>query len=676
MAEQKPVADRDLKKEASSWLNKLEQAQKRQSDWEDDARDAEHAYSAGMTMTGDDKGGATGKVYDFNIVHSNVETIVPAIYNSTAVPDIRPRWGGDAEDPNVKAAKDLGAAMERAISVLVDDNRMDKEIESGARDAYLSGRDIVRIRFDADEQEMPAQQPIVDEYGEMVEAEPETIMANERITFEAVSWRDYRQGPARRWEDVPWIAFAHRLSGESIEDFEDPEYINAQRGGDAITGANDGDDDVTIWEVWCKASRKVKWIKEDGSEIIREDDDPLGLPGFFPAPEPVQPIGLTGQMTPVCPAKIYKKLADEVDNLTKRIERIISGLKVRGIIIGDATDILELSQLGDWELAPASSSLEALAHTGKLEDAIAWWPIDKAIAALQVLYEAREQSKQSIYEITGISDIVRGASSASETATAQQIKTQWGSLRVQRMQKLIERQVRDIFVMMVDVMARHFRPERIQELSGTQLGPEALALLQQPVNAHYRIDVESDSTIRADLTRAKGEMTEFLNGTGQFFGTMAPVIEQAPEIAGPVTEIYGSFARVFRLGKQAEDAIDQMAALAKQTAQQPRPNPEAEKMQAEMQAKQMDMQLRAQEAQQKAASEAAKLGLEREKAEADVALKQADLPIKQAELQIKQAELQLKEAELQLRAHDAEADREMRRQEAQASREAKTTEAA
>ena len=57
---------------------------------------------------------------------------------------------------------------------------------------------------------------------------------------------------------------------------------------------------------------------------------------------------------------------------------------------------------------------------------------ETAAAVLNFLYQQREQSKQAIYEITGISDIVRGASHSSETATAQQIKTEWGSLRIKK----------------------------------------------------------------------------------------------------------------------------------------------------------------------------------------------------------------------------------------------------
>ena len=47
-----------------------------------------------------------------------------------------------------------------------------------------------------------------------------------------------------------------------------------------------------------------------------------------------------------------------------------------------------------------------------------------------MLYQQREQIKAVIYELTGLSDIARGASKASETLGAQQLKSQWGSIRL------------------------------------------------------------------------------------------------------------------------------------------------------------------------------------------------------------------------------------------------------
>lgn len=659
----KPAYDgQALQKEGGLWMERIRAAEKREHDWRKDAEAAEKAYSGDSKAQG-------GKLYDFNILHSNVETIVPAIYNSTPIPDVRVRWPEDegeepqqpqmqpGQQPDPRAimafqqamqqyqakeqfnedTENYGYIIERAITVQIDDNRLDSEVEKEAQDAFLSGRGILRVKLQAD---FNGDQP-----------------ANESLGFEAVSWRNFRMGPASRWEDVPWEAFRHSVPRETLEKYTDEEMLNSQAAsGDKL---DDSDDDIVFWEIWCKDSHKVKFVREHDCKMLKIVDDPLGLKGFFPNPCPVQPITLTGKMTPVCPFSIYRKLADELDLITKRIDKIMRGLKVRGIVAGDASKLVELADADDNEIR-VETDLESLAQTGGLDKAIMWWPVEQAIKVLSELYKQREAVKQSIYEITGISDIVRGASQASETATAQQIKTQWGSLRIQKMQRLIERQVRDVFCLMAEIIVSKFSEQTLQQMTAIPITDGIRQLMQQPVLASYRVDVESDSTVRADLTRQKQDMTEFLTGTANYFGTMGPMLASAPEAAKPVAEIYASMVRVFKLGRQAEDALEELKKIAEKAASKPRPNPEAEKAKADMAMKQQDAQMKAQQAQlelqlktkdfeMKQADGQAKIQIEREKA-------QIELQIAAINLQIKQAEMAMKEREAQLHLHTKAAE--------------------
>jgi hypothetical protein len=677
----KPQYDGEaLQKEGSKWMERIRASEKREHDWRMDADAAEAAYA------GDEKS-KHGKLYDFNILHSNVETIVPAIYNSTPVPDIRRRWAetedespqppqaqqGQQPDPRevsafqqamqqyqVKAqfdrdTKDYGDIIERVITVQIDDNRLDTEIESVAQDAFLSGRGIIRVKLEAD--------LIGDD------------VSNERIKFEAVSWRDYRQGPGTRWDNVQWISFKHSLPRETLEkDIANGEMLAAQTS--PADKLDDNEDDVVFWEIWEKEKREVIFVREHDSKVLDRKPDPLGLSYFFPIPCPVQPISLTGKTTPVCPFSIYRKLADELDTITKRINKIMKGLKVRGIVAGDAQKLVELANADDNEIR-VETDLEGLAQTGGLEKAVMWWPVEQSVKVLAQLYQQRESVKSSIYEITGISDIVRGASQASETATAQQIKTQWGSLRIQKMQRLIERQVRDIFCIMAELISSKFSEKTLFQMTAIPVTDGIRQLMHQPVLASYRVDVESDSTVRADLTRQKQDMTEFLTGTANFFGTMGPLLQSAPEAAEPVSEIYASMARVFKLGRSAEDALEKLKSIAKQAASKPKPNPEADKAQADAQIKQADAQMRQQEMQLalqlkikefelKQSDGQQKILIEREKA-------QIELQIAALNLQIKQAELVMKERESQLSLHTKAAESAIKINSRRASAEIETS---
>ena len=544
--------------------------------WMDDAQEAERIYLQ-------DDAGASGKLFDFNILHSNIETIGPSLYNSTPIPDIRERFRTGPVNPETSVSRVVSQIIERAILVQIDDGRLDVEMEDVVQDALLAGRGIPRVRFDADVTEQPAQpvvdpmsgQPIVDAMGQAIDPmtgqplPPVQVVTNERLIFEAVSWRDYREGPAMRWRDVPWVAFRHCIPQADVDRIRDPALkaqLDGAGTGEEATGEDQG---VHVWEIWDRETRCVYRVADASCEMLSQAPDPLGLSGFFPCVRPIQPITASGKRTPVVPFKVYRKLADELEGITKRIAKITDGLRVRGIIVGEAGDIERLATLGDNELMPMAN-LEALAQTGGLDKAITWWPVEQAVKVLQQLYLARAEIKATIYEVTGISDIVRGASQASETATAQRIKSEWGSLRIKKLQRQVERAVRDIFVMSAEIIGSKFSPETLQRMSGVALPPEAGQLLGKPLD-HYRIDVESDSTVRADLTRKRTEMNDFLTGTATFFGTVAPIAAEQPELKAPLAEIYAAFARQFSLGKQAEDALERMIAMAGQAAQQPKP---------------------------------------------------------------------------------------------------------
>ena len=628
-------AHKTAKERAEKWLESIRAVEKRSDKWAKSAEYAEAAYSNNAEGTAD------GKEYRWNVLHSNVETIVPSIYNSTPTPDIRDRHrSGD------QVVKDVANIFERIISIQIDDNALDSEIEASTQDAFMAGRGVVRVKFDADINEVESIDPTT------FEPVVSQQVSNERIEYEVVSWRDYREGPANKFKSVPWVAFGHWIPKERIDEISDEELVSGQVETVASGGDGDENGDIRVWEIWCKDSRTVKFVRETDAVMLREIEDPLGLVGFFPISKPVQPITLSGKRTPVCPFEIYRKLADELDETSRRISVITKGLKVRGWIVGSSDDVAKLADASDNELIPITG-FENAAATGGIDKAIVWWPIETASRVLRELYASQERLLQSIYEITGISDIVRGASSSSETATAQQIKTQWGSLRIKKLQNMIQRQVRDLFVISAEIISSKFSPETITAMTGMDLTDEHIALIQSPLQ-RYHINVESDSTIRADLSRMKGEVAEFLSGTSQYFATMGPLVAQAPEAAEPVAEIYASFARLFNLGKQGEDAIERIVEISKQAARQPRPNPEAEAAKVDAEMRSQEMQLKAQDMQHRHKEYTDKIGLEIEKLRLERETKIVDLDIKRAELEIKQAEVLIKQQDSNTRARQAE----------------------
>jgi len=201
---------------------------------------------------------------------------------------------------------------------------------------------------------------------------------------------------------------------------------------------------------------------------------------------------------------------------------------------------------------------------------------------------------------------------------------------------MVARLVRDIFAIMAEIIPSKFSEPTLFQMTGIPVTDGMRVLMQQPVLTSYRVDVESDSTVQADLTRQKGEMTQFLSGTAQYFSTMAGAIQQAPQMAEPAAEIYAAFTRVFRLGKQAEDAIEQMVQIAKGAAKQQKTNPEEDFRSKELALKLEDIKARM-------GLEVERLKLDKQKAASDAERAEVEVRIKMAQLRIAEIDLALRE---------------------------------
>jgi hypothetical protein len=692
-----------------------------EGDWRKRADDVVKVYRSEKEQGNAER--TPGRQTAFNVLYSNTETLLPALYNSQPIPDIRRRFG----DPG-KPGKAVAQILERALTYSLDRYDFEAELKPTIFDSCVPGRGVGRVRLipkiegaenDDDEDGLETPEQESDEHADlMTPPEKGEKVTGHEVRYEYVHWKNYRQGPGLVWSDVPWIAFEHFMSKEQLEDLLDgrkdaapvddiplnwdaegaknettPDQANAGRSpdGDIFKRAH-------VWEIWDKKNREVIWLCTDYPwKVLCRVKDPLQLEGFFPLPRPLVPIDTPGDMTPVPPYEAYRELAEELNEVSDRIRRLARQIRVRGLYSTMAQDIQNLTQAADGELVPVENLDIFLTAGGDLNKIIGWWPIEPQVAAIKELVEQRERIKETINEVSGLSDILRGQTEASETATAQNIKSQWGSLRIQRMQQEIARYVRDIFRIKAELIANHFDIGFLSKMTGVELaterdkkiiqqklqviqqqaqgmvGPdgqpapppqppqkmldyldlptveEVKPLLRDDLMRSFKIDVESDSTIRADLTRNQQVMGEFVNGTAAYIQAVGPAVQAGLMPANVAVDIYSAFARNFKLGKQVEDSLEKLAENATKQAQQPQPpkqDPEMVKAQAEIQMEQQRLQME----QQKAEADAA---LQQKKLEAELALKQMEL---QAKLQLEQ---QKHEQEALLKQQQAEMESAM-----------------
>lgn len=593
----------------AQWLENIQAATDEEKDWRAAAETATKAYR-GEVGSGSD---------EFNIFHSNIETITPALYNSTPVPDVRRRYAD--EDKVGKAVADM---LERAISYSVDAYDFDATVAATVRDMAIVDRGIARARY-------------------VPHFAPDESLGYEQVICEYVPWRSFRRASARTWSDITWVAFEHFLSKRQLEGKVAPEILELLPFTHSASAKDAKDDNTTrsatgkrahVWEIWDKDKREVIFISPELADYkLFSAPDPLELTDFFPIPRPLQAIVATDTLIPITPYSIYASLVSELNEIQKRIKRLIKQLRPRGGYAGTALDFKGIIEAGDGELVPITGAEMFATQGGGIEKAITWFPLEPIVAALKQLVEQREIIKQTIYEVTGIADILRGASNSNETATAQNIKAQWGSLRVQRMQAEVARFARDLFRIKGEIIAKKFAMPTLALMTGLDFPPQQakqqvqqrmaaaqqpqpqmpgapppppapppspaeLKMLEQPsieevekllredANRGFRIDIESDSTIRGDLTRNQGQMATFLQGTAQFVNAIGPMVEKGVMPGEIAIEILSAFTRQFKLGKQAEDALDKWADKARAASQNPQPEkPDPNLVKAEVQQK-------------------------------------------------------------------------------------------
>jgi len=225
----------------------------------------------------------------------------------------------------------------------------------------------------------------------------------------------------------------------------------------------------------------------------------------------------------------------------------------------------------------------------------------------------REAIKAQIYELTGISDIVRGASKASETLGAQELKSKYASVRIQKLQDEVTRFAQEVLQIKAEILVKHFDPMILAKMANVEnMVPEdqplvvpALQLLKGPEDdMEWRVHIQADSLAMIDYTAQKNERSEFMNSVATFLQSASTVGQGAPQLIPLMLELLKFGVAGFRISKDIEGIFDRYikefnAEIEAKKNAPPAPDPEQQKMQAELQMKEQEGQMKMQQDQQK-----------------------------------------------------------------------------
>ena len=521
----------------------------------------------------------------FALFWAQIQTVGPAIYAKAPLAVVGRRF--DSDDAVARTASEV---LERAINFAIETTGFGQTLMD-CRDEYLLlARGQAWVRYEP----------------EFQSADPE--LADDPVPYETLAWEtvraerlhheDFLHSPARAWEEVRWVARRAFLTrAELTARFGD---IGAQvpldAGGDDASETPDGAKKAAVWEIWDKPSRSVVWLARSlPARALDARSDPLGLTGFFPCPRPLFGTLGPGTLIPTPDYVYWQDQAEEIDQLTTRIDKLIEALRVRGFYSGAVeADLNTLLRADDATLIPVDS-WAALGDAGGLKGVVDWFPVDQVSSVLSACFEARRQLIDDVWQLTGVSDIQRGASDPQETASAQQIKADWGSLRVREKQAELARFARDLVAIMGEVIAARFDPATLSAMTGVALPASSLfaepgvpawdqvaGLLRSPALRAFRIDIETDSTIAPDEQADKASRLEFVQAVGRYLADSLPVVQAAPPLLPVIAEGLKFLVRGFRAGRDLEETIDRAAAALVQAAANPPPAAPDPKAQAQM----------------------------------------------------------------------------------------------
>lgn len=656
-----------MSKDFQYWKQQIESSKSAFNKYFSDAEDCQKEYTA------------QGRNY--NIFYSNVQTLDSNLNLNNPRPDIQRRFLKKIDSDKLKSntyaevARVLSGGVEYVVDVAGVNDIMKKDVHN----TDVVGRGIAWVEYN----------PTI-----AVGEDGAEHITSRDIHLTSLKYDEYLCSSAETEQDVWWKARRHLLTrkdiykrfGYSADDSELQYTPMGEKNNDTILRRGE------VWEIWDKNDRKRVFIlmNHKNHELLEETDDPYRLECFFPCDE-LCFIRENNSIVPVPEYMVYKKQAVLVETIAKKIAQISDALKyvtVLGSQDKSVANQVASARNGDV-LTIQSNDVQ-----GSVANMMANVPVDNAIKTIEYLEIEKEKVKQNIYDITGISDLMRGLSDPRETAKAQQIKGVFGSLRFQDRQMIVQNHRKRIYRIIAEIIAEHYDEATLSEMTCTYLPTEeekagldlqinalqqagkevpqqiidryneivnvptwesVMSILRSDRLRNYTVDVETTATAFDDHEA----QTEAIDKITQTYIQMAQLAEQlSPELIKgfiPIIRMNLSNCKLSSaISRQLEEALEGAYRSVEEEAKQPpQPTPEQQKLQA-------DMQL-----------ESARLQTDKEKYAMDqqVKLKQLDIEhlkvqnenkYKEAEIAIKQQEADRKDAELyqQVRLEEEKMDME------------------
>lgn len=527
------------------WLKKINEAEKVYAKYYELVDETRDFYK-------DSKGSKSGK---YNIFWSSVETLKPFLYFK------QPKFYVERSNKNAGKAEKLACEMlENALKWDLEQFDFDSVIKYARNDFLISGAGIVWEQY----------KPVIETQPDPLDPESEiAVKTGEKVESVYLDPRYFLTDTDRVgvWEDVTWIARKIYMDREVAEEEFDEEF--SENGG--------GRKDVCIYEIWDKTSGKIYWLSRAvADKFLKVSDNLLNVNGFFPCPKPIFATMTNNSIIPVPDYCMIREMLNELNGINSRMKLTMQALKVSGAYDNAFPELADI--LSKDVTLVSVADFTRLKENGGIRGVIDFMPIEQYVAALEQLAARRQDIVGQIYEVTGVSDIMRGNSDPSETATAVTKKTNFGTLRNQDRQNDMQRFLCDLLRIKAEIICEHFSEDTLVQFveneAEQQYFSAALSILRQDKTRNLTFGIETDGVFDQEAENAKA--LETVKIISDMIQSAFGVVSQQPALLPLYRKMVESVVIGMPNARQYQNVLEQVFARIEQELSQPEPEQQPE----------------------------------------------------------------------------------------------------
>lgn len=455
--------------EVENWIKKIHRTEKKYADYYEKIRDIRLNYKNEKSKNKQ------------NIFWATIETLKPFLYFK------EPKIYIEQKEKSGPAFLSVACRiLEKALAWNMEKIDFDSIMKYVRNDFLLFGFGAAFERY------VPTfQECVLQENGHDVSLK---VLKDEKIETVYINPEDFLADTDKVciWEDCHWIARKIVMTPQEIEQqFGGQIFHNIQKRTSGVEFET-----ISVYEIWDKVDRRILYLApEYPFEFLKIKEDIFGLEEFWTMPKPLLATLANDSIIPVPDFEQLKPLLDELSGVTGRMQLLMQAIKVTGAYDSSFPELANI--LNKDVTLVALSDFERLKENGGLKGVVDFAPIDQYVSALCVLANRKEDIMKQIYDMTGVSDIMRGTSDKAETATAVEKKTNFGTLRNQDRQNDMIRFMTDLFRMKAEMICTCFTREHLKMFADPET-PEndietAIDFLKEQKLRHIILGVETDT---------------------------------------------------------------------------------------------------------------------------------------------------------------------------------------